>query len=520
MSQLRKATDERLFEDVWSSCTEGLPHRRYSGRTGSGKTTAACRDLLDIAVAGDRWECLFFPHPQFAIKCASELYSVLGDEFFDRVIIECLKDSDRVVMRQYVQVSSHPDPYQRELENDEFRNAFVDVLMRQQGITNLSENPAKFKYTHLAIAIKQHQSVWWPDSLIPYAIRNHKFFDFAKAHCTDENLKFEMDEIRRLGNRERALMVESAARLLDDVLGSPVNQARTCKQETTDWAGFWNKGGIYIGIGGGISDHAFAVHRGSIFQRLYRDALNGKLVRDGIIWDDEALNYRSYAWLESKAISTVRAFGISMWHAVQSQTYPDDDITSNVGQNVDEYVFRQGDPTAAEQFARSLKRKIDRNKIHHEETIRRQVAIPGSFDIFVTKGTSVSKGEKGKSVSQSENQHLVQKYEEIEERRPVYESPSDQLQWLSQELLGLPVGTCYVREGESVPYLKRYERFPDSWYFPGLAEAKFREAMEIMKCLPPFEKPIPTSFPTMPSPTSGMKKSSNMSKGSHRPRGK
>ncbi|MGC3970603.1 MAG: hypothetical protein QM775_25690 [Pirellulales bacterium] len=328
-----------------------------------------------------------------------------------------------------------------------------------------------------------------------------------------------MEEVRRLGVRERALMVESAARLLDDVLGSPVNRARTCKPETFDSVGFWNKAGIYIAIGGGVSDHAFAVHRGSIFQRLFRDALNQRLTRDGIIWDDEATNYKSYGWLESKALSTIRAFKGSMWHSVQSPDYPEDAIGRNVSQNVDEYAFRQGDPDSAERFARSLKRRIDRNKVHHEETIKRQVAIPGAFDIFVTKGKSVSKGEKGKSVSESENQHIVQKYEEVVEYRPVYESPSDQLQWLSQELLGLPVGSCYVREGEAIPYLKQYEQFPDSWMFPGLASAKFHEAMEIMKCRPPFEKPIPTVYPTMPSPTSGMKKQSPGSKGSPRRRG-
>lgn len=478
-----------------------ISHRRYRGSTGSGKTNAACVHLLEKAIRGDCWITAAFPHPQWGELLIAELYATLGDALFDRLIVERLEDTDRVIMRQFIHSSDHADPYKKMLEDDEYRNGFLDICMRQQGITTLSESPAKFKYSHVAVSLKQCQDVWWSDSLLPYAIRKHPFRSFAKAHATDPKSVFEVEEIERMPIAQQLTMVESAARLTSDVLSSPVIQARTCLPETIDWTAFKNNCGIHIILGGNISDHALRVHIGTDFQKTVNDAKKRKII-PGIYFVDEATNYHLYGAYESKALSTVRAFGISMWHAVQSCDYPTPDISRNTNQNVEDYIFAQFDPDESEQAARGLKGAYDRMKIHHEREVKRQVPIQGAFDIVTRK--SVAKGDNGKSVTESEQ--LVQRYDTEREYIPEFEKGKDQEFWKAQELQMLRVGQCVVRERNRPPYRLDVPLFPDSWGFPGYAKDKAEQCIQILKSRPPYETPVSVEFPTMPKEKRGMQK--------------
>jgi hypothetical protein len=471
-----------------------IPHRRYKGSTGSGKTNAASVDILGFAKRGDYWITAVYPHPQAGELLIAELFAIFGEAIFDRLIVERLSDTDRVIPRQFIFSSSDADPYQKAIQDDEYRGAFVDILLPSQEKATLGDQPSKLENLNLAISAKQKLDTWISDSWTHHLLEKHPVNEFAKLHLPGD-FKIQLEAIDSLDPKSRLMGPGSAVRLMKPVMGSPVIQVRTFTPESHDDVEFKNKGGIRIILGGDVSKDALRVLVGADFQRTVRDAKR-RLLNPGIYFVDEATNYGLYGQFESDALSTVRAFNISMWHAIQSENYPTQDIKRNVAQNVDDYIFLQRDPDEAFNSARTLNAARDLYEIHHEDVSYRSV----DTDEFITrKGKSVTKGEKGKSVTESEQ--LIQKKREEEVRRQVYNPLTQQTERRSDQLMILRTGECWVNARGRAPYRMQVPLFPDSWAFPGLAQAKADECIRLLKQRLPYRTPVAVPFPVLAKTT-------------------
>lgn len=479
-----------------------IPHRRFRGSTGSGKTNAAAYFLRKYGIEGEYWITAVFPHPQWGELLIAELYHDYGEAIFDRLIVERLSDTDRIIPRQFLYSSSDPDPYKRAMENDEYRGAWVDTYLPSQSIGHLSDQAFKYKYMHLAGKVKQNQKEWWPESWLSYVLEKHAVHDHAKQNMMEDrkDLTGELEELDKMAHKERFIGPGSASRLIDTVNGNPVMQVRTCMPETFDWVQFKNKGGIHIILGGNVSKDALRVHVGADFQRTVRDAKR-RLLHPGIYFIDEATNYGLYGQFESDALSTVRAFGVSMWHAIQSENYPEE-IKQNVSQNVEDYVFLQLDPDESLRAARTLNASRDRYKVHHEDVSFRSVETE---EFIERKGKSITKGDK-KSVTESTQ--LIPKKREEEVRTARYEALSDQTDFMSQELMTLLPGECWVNERGRAPHKTRVPLFEDSWglrpdrpWERTLSQEKADECINLLKQRPPYVTPVVVPFPVQDKTT-------------------
>lgn len=504
--------DESFIQSLLS---EVVPHRRYKGSTGSGKTNAATLHLLEFALRGDYWITAVFPHPQWGEKLIAELYCLLGEELFDRLIVERLSDTDRIIPRQFLYSSKAEDPYQRMMENDEYRQAFVDILLPMQEKTTLGDQPSKAENLDLAIAVQQNLDVFSPESWMHHLLAfRHPVNTFAKRHLPEEQ-KLALESLDGLDAKARQMGPGSACRLLRPTMGSPVMQVRTCMPEYFDWTRFKNKAGIHVILGGNVSKDAIRVHVGSDFQRTVRSAKRREL-NPGIYFKDEATNYGLYGNFESEALSTIRAFGVSMWHAIQSENYATPEIVRNVAQNVEDWIFLQLDPDEALRAARTLNGRRDPYEVHHEDVTIRSVET-GEYDKKIRKG--ISKGKNGITETESEQLIPIRRDEELKTKRfnPLQAQTEEQ----ADRLMQFRPGQCAVNERGRAPYETQVDLFPDSWAFSGLAEAKATECIQAIKQRAPYETPVMVPFPVEETTSSsGSKGQTKPSRNLPKPRGR
>lgn len=302
----------------------GADHRLICGRTGSGKTNFVLWELLEIAERGDEWIIAVFPHPQPGEQFVSELYARFGKAILNRLIVERLSDMDRVIMRDLIKYSAAKDPYVRLRENDEFCAHFMGVAANGRQFTTWLEHPVLEKYTKLAVRLCQNQDQWISQSLLPgslvpkSAIANH-YID----HCPLTEVRMEFVRMTAMCLRDQLTLLEPAKRLLEQFLTSPPIIARTSKPATFNRAHFLNDAGIFVVLGGDISDDALRLLVGADFQETCFLAKKGRLTKRGYIVLDECNNYRLVGLAEAKALATMRAFGVNLWLVCQALDFDD-----------------------------------------------------------------------------------------------------------------------------------------------------------------------------------------------------
>jgi hypothetical protein len=499
-----------------ASTRNSTMHRLVAGPSGTGKTNYLNVEALKIVERGDCWGTWVFPHPQPGYQLIAELYARYGEAILERLIVERLQDMDRIIHRKYVNVSTAENDFDRMRENDEFCWQFLDMAARRRGLADLAETPVLEKYAKLAVNVYQCLDAWISESQIPRFLRpKSPAQDFAIAHCTVGPDAAELrEELRRTAifpPREQLSLLEPAERLLNALFRNAVIFARTTQPQKIDLVDFKNKCGIHIILGGNVSDDALRLHVGTDFQQTAFHAKNQQL-RNGVYVVDEANNYLLIGNFESKALSTLRAFGTDCVYAVQSYDFPTEEIKNNVLINTIHVLFRQAWKSAQES-AQTLLPLLDKFAVHHERVIKRQVHA--GFQEIEKKGKTVSKGEHGKTESESTSSHLLPIIREVEESEPIYIPPHDQLVWLAQYLQGLPVGTCVVNEHDRAPYKYPVPLMPDLWAFSGLAQLKAEECIQLVKSQAMYEPPVRIS-PITRSVESGMRKSTRSSDSSGR----
>src|SRR5205814_6714404 len=115
-----------------------IRHTFVCGATRSGKSEAELSRLVPLAKADDCAIVLLDPPGSLARKFL--LYLDLHGQS-SRVLYDRLSDTDRVPGYDWLVRSNHPDPLQREAENDERIREFASVLLRRRGILDPAATP-------------------------------------------------------------------------------------------------------------------------------------------------------------------------------------------------------------------------------------------------------------------------------------------------------------------------------------------------------------------------------------------
>jgi hypothetical protein len=257
---------------------------------------------------------------------------------------------------------------------------------------------------------------------------------------------------------------------------------------------FLNSGGILVILGG--PEEALRILVAADFQETCFLAKHGALKIPGIYCLDEVNNYRLVGLAESKALSTMRAFGVDIWLICQSFDFPVPEIKRNILQNTDHLWFNCGDWELAQEGSRDLLGALDEMKVHH--MTQKQIHLGNTVQERGTR--SSSKSSDGKK-TETKGMSFVSIPEYVSQEEASYESGNEQLIWKAQELQGLPVGSCWVRK-MGKPFRLNVPFVDDSWGFPAidkfksLSEEKVEELLCLVKQRPEYQEPILVEIPT------------------------
>lgn len=453
--------------------------------TRSGKGNLVNTLCLEWIESG-HWISYYAPHADIAEKLIAVLFYKLGPAMFKRpILIERLSDTDRVIMRNYVRRSMKTG-FDAMRENEQFASAFVEMLAHQRRKSDLIENPVLNTYSFLLARVYQEQDEWCPEWWLKHALDSrHPIHRHLVKHCRDEHIRHELEGVRFFPQREKIQMLYAVTRLYEAVYGKAPVLARTSKPATVDWVTFKNAGGIHFMLGGDVAPEVLRLAIRSDFQETI---FNGhRLMREGYCIFDEILNYGGF-WgeFESHALSTCGHHGIHLVGQTQSLNFPTPEIRENVMSNTNRFWLSQSDFELSKIGALDLLGMLSRDKVHHVDTVKRQVNKGFREITHVVKG--ISKGEHGESESEREQINLVPILEIETDEKPVYEDVNAQVMWKAQELMGLPIGETIVREMRKKPYKIHVTLMKDSWPF-GMAAKKVKECCELIKLKNEYDTP-------------------------------
>src|SRR5205807_10426193 len=123
------------------------------------KTLAAARSVIEAA---DYAAVILDPHKQSLAETV--LTHVNGNVLYER-----LSDIRTTLGFELLAPSSHPDPIQRQLENQRRAEAFVEILLRRRNSDGMAGSPLMEEWCMAAIMLYLFQSNPTPLTLLPYA---------------------------------------------------------------------------------------------------------------------------------------------------------------------------------------------------------------------------------------------------------------------------------------------------------------------------------------------------------------
>lgn len=465
-----------------------LGHRLIVGGTNSGKTNFTLCELFDIIREYRHWVTFVAPHPQAALDLVAELYAIFGDAILNRLVVEQLGDTDRVIMRNFIQKSQNPDPWQRRMENDAFASNILSLLAARRKMEDFYEKPSLEEISLLTIKLYQNLDVWIPEYLIPKLLDpKHPLSKYAIQHCADEEVKEEFEKKINVAPSVAETSTKPVARMFSQLLANTAMRARTCKPARWDKKFFHNANGIFIIVANGCSPDAIRTYTFAEFQQVSAWARNGE-IGPGLFVADEALNYGLITEYESRALATLRGFGVAIWYLTQSLNFPTDGIRENVLSNTTQFWFRQGNGDLAKIAANNLLPLLDEYQIHHYT--RKQ--LHGGFSLLKRKGLSVTKSEKGKSISESASEQLVPQYMDYDEA--AYRALNDQLLLLAARVEQLGQGEYFYSSQISGVGRRQAPLFRNSFISPERQRDEYQQCLQKIKATAIFEEPTLTRF--------------------------
>jgi hypothetical protein len=440
---------------------EEITHTFVCGASRSGKSSAELVRLIACARRRDRAIVLLDPPGTLAEQFLLHL-DALGQT--ERVIYDRLADTDRVPGYEWLTPSGHPDPLQREAENDESVREFTSILLRRRGIHDPAKTPLIEEVLLAALRLHLTQQ---PPSPLPWLAEAFNLGSPLRARllarCTDPGLVRTFREFGALSPTARRTEVAPAERILRAVLLSPAFRVR-CGDGTIDLDRFLDGKGILIldgGSRGNLSRDAAAVMMGAVILRVIRHCRTGAESKVVLVLD-EATSAGLLGVYESQALSEAGKWGLEFHILVQSPFgFGSEEIRHNVLQNCWRHEwFRQGSPEAARLAAEDLAiPELNPLRVHYTEFRHRTVEEEiGHIPVSSHSEWSDSRGSAGRSTSRSSV--LWPRRRDVSDRLDRYTSLPDQILLMQKELMLLEPGCRFVRaeavspEPEYVPLLR------------------------------------------------------------------
>lgn len=501
----------RLFP---RSATPPVTHTLICGASRSGKSEAELARLVPLARRGDCSLVVMDPPGTLARKLLLHLHA-LG--LADRVLYDRLADTDRVPGFDWLAPSVHPDPLQREAENDERVREFAAILLRRRGIQDPARTPLieEWLLAALRLYLAQQSPVplpWLPDVFDLSSPTRSRLL----ASCTDARLVRKIHEHASLSPTARRTEAAPAERILRAVCTSPAFKVRS-GEPTFDLGRFLDDRGILILDGnsqGNLSRDAAAVMMGSVILRVIQHCRTRSKNRVVLVLD-EAVNAGLIGVHESQALAECGKWGLEFHILIQSPfSFPSEEIRTSVLQNTWRHEwFRQGSPEAARLAAEDVGTPLlDPLKVHHDE--KRFRTTDAGYDHIPAESRSETVDEHGRrSRSTSWGTVVRPRRREVAYTQPHYTALRDQILLIQKELMLLQPGWRFVRcdritqDPEYVPMLGE-PRASRGWAecqagkgtaAPNGTEAGFREVLERMKQSPVYRSPASSAAAVRPA---------------------
>ncbi len=480
--------------------TPPVTHTLICGASRSGKSEAELSHLVPLARAGQTAIIVMDPPGTLAQKFLLHLHA-LG--IADRVIYDRLADTDRVPGYDWLLPSAHPDPLQREAENDERIREFAAILLRRRRIHDPALTPVIEEGLLAALGLYLAQRSPCPLPWVADAFDlGSKERTHLLANCTEPKLVRKFQDYAALNPTARRTETGPAERILRAVCLSPAFRVRS-GHATIDLGRFLDEKGILILDGssrGNLSRDAAAVMMGAVLLRVIQHCRSGAKNRVALVLD-EAVNAGLIGMHESQALSEAGKWGLEFRILIQNPfSFASEEIRGNVLQNCWRHEwFRQGSPEASRLAAEDVGTPIlDPLQVHHtEEHVR--TADAGFERVHTSSGSHWSDAQGHSGHSRSHGTALWPRRKEVTEKQPRYTALNDQLLLIQKELMLLKPGYRFVRcdrithTPEYVPMLRdpwsARERYGRGMTAPRAAEGKFGEILEVMKQRPVFRSP-------------------------------
>lgn len=412
-------------------------HIAYLGTSGSGKTTLMNRHILEEAdrgFSGDRGEssgiAVFYPHAD----AAERLLLHLEDRgHLWRTIVRDMRNLKTILPSTILRVSSKADYWERQAENQLYRDIFLDLVWRRRGTEQrMTEFTTIEKAAKIICSVYQTLDEWLAPSLMWLMLeKNHPVQSWARNHCQDPEALAQFEGLIGMNNHDHMAQVLPTQRMFFNFYESSPIKAMCSTYPTIDVPLWLRHRFIYVCIGGGGRD-AIKSLMGAEIQQISADVLQTPCDDPIYLYIDEAVNYDLVSRLEAENAATMRHHNGFLRFGLQ-QYGQDKSIWTPLRQNLNcKYIFRQNDPEMSDEASRDLVATTDRMRVHHVEQRRKQ-----EHDGFIEQerqSITTGKGKEDSWSSVARSTAPVAQYRDVLEETPRYEDPNHQIFWQSRDL--------------------------------------------------------------------------------------
>jgi hypothetical protein len=283
------------------------------GATRKGKTLAAARGVLE---AWDEAAVVFDPHKQ-------SLAEVVMTHATGNVLYERLSDVRSTLGFELLAPSKNPNAVQRQMENQQRAEAFVEILLRRRNADGMAGTPLMEEYVMAAITLYLFQATRKPLTLLPFAFMPETAEFKSLIHdCILPDIRHKFQQLAKLNPRALRAEVGSAARLINAVFRSPAFQAR-CRGGFSLGGFLQNRGKLIIERGDEIGDDTMRVIMGAIILLVIEHAKRRPKPYPPIrIYIDEATNARLVGGPELRGLAETNKNGLFWEFLVQNLDFP------------------------------------------------------------------------------------------------------------------------------------------------------------------------------------------------------
>ncbi len=479
-------------------------HRKIVGSSGRGKTNYLSWRILTLADQGDTGIACFFPHR----KAGEEVLLHLEERgHIDRVVVHDIRNVESVLPKVIIRISTKPEGYARDAENEEYRDAFLDLtIRRRKDIEELEERPMIEKYSKLALDVYTNldfTGLWLPPFEIPnILVKDSDVQLWALRNCTHERIREDLRRAAALNGHEQVSHVLPAERHLAGLLNNAVMRASCSVRPIFDAPSHLKEcstgePGIYVSIGGG-SDKATSLHMGNDLSQIAIDARQNPSEQERVTITDETTNYGLYGAADARNQATLRGFNVGQEFATQSYDFPTDAITRGYRQNADSVIFGCDDFEQALECAKDLARGLDEYKVHHTTQTTKQRTKHKEME-RVTKGKWSGPDGAGGS-SENVSVTLVPEVEEYVELQDQYQQGNEQFLWLAQQIMSLEVGEAIFQLGTGKPFKRMVPYVPPLCAYPEDFQPEAERCLESILTDGPYRRPQVFAMPEQPKP--------------------